>query len=61
MDIKVVVGDNVEQNQVLVVLESMKMLMEFRAPFEGRVEKISVSKGQKLEKGDEMIRLEKEK
>jgi len=61
MDIKVVVGDDVEQNQVLVVLESMKMLMEFRAPFEGQIQKISVSKGQKLEKGDEMIRLEKEK
>jgi biotin carboxyl carrier protein len=61
MDIKVVVGDIVEQNQVLVVLESMKMLMEFRAPFEGQIQKISVSKGQKLEKGDEMIRLEKEK
>ena len=59
MDIKTAVGDTVKQDQVLVVLESMKMLMEFRAPFEGVVEKISVSKGQKLEKGDEMVRIKK--
>ena len=31
MEIRVKVGDDVAQNQVLIVLESMKMLMEFRA------------------------------
>ena len=41
----VAAGDTVENNQVLVVLESMKMLMEFRAPFVGKVEKVLVSKG----------------
>jgi biotin carboxyl carrier protein len=44
---------------VLVVLESMKMLMEFRSPFAGIVEKVQVAKGQNVEKGDEMVRLEK--
>jgi biotin carboxyl carrier protein len=58
-NVQVAVGDNVEHNQVLVVLESMKMLMEFRAPFAGVVEKISVAKGQKVEKGDEMVRIKK--
>jgi biotin carboxyl carrier protein len=52
------VGDPVDANQVLVVLESMKMLMEFRAPFAGIVEKVQVVKGQNVEKGDEMVRLE---
>jgi len=59
MDIKVAVGDTVEQNQVLVIFESMKMLMEFRAPFKGLVEKIPISKDQKLEKGDQMIKIKK--
>jgi biotin carboxyl carrier protein len=57
MDLKVAELDWVDANQVLVVLESMKMLMEFRAPFEGQVEKIFVTKGQSVEKGNDMIRL----
>ncbi len=52
-------GETVEHNQVLVVLESMKMLMEFRAPIAGLVEKVAVTKGQRVEKGDEMVRLVK--
>ncbi len=61
MNVLVAAGDSVELNQVLVVLESMKMLMEFRAPVAGVVEKVSVSKGQKVEKGDEMVRINTEK
>ena len=60
MDIKIAIGDTVAQNQVLVILESMKMLMEFRAPFKGLVEKIEITKGQKLDKGDEMVKIKKE-
>ena len=55
MNLPVAEDDHVEANQVLVVLESMKMLMEFRAPFAGVVEKIQVVKGQSVEKGDEMV------
>jgi|LDZU01.1.fsa_nt_gi biotin carboxyl carrier protein len=58
-NILVEAGDTVEHNQVLVVLESMKMLMEFRGPFDGLVEKVAVTKGQKVEKGDEMVRIKK--
>jgi biotin carboxyl carrier protein len=59
MSVAVSEGAPVEANQVLVVLESMKMLMEFKAPFAGIVEKIQVVKGQNVEKGDEMVRLKK--
>ena len=52
-------GEAVDNNQVLVVLESMKMLMEFRAPFAGMVEKVLVSKGQSVEKGDGMVALKR--
>jgi len=60
MEIRAAVGNQVEQNQVLVVLESMKMLMEFRAPFTGKVKEISVALGQRLEKGDLMVVISKE-
>ena len=59
MDLKAAEGDQVDANQVLVVLESMKMLMEFRAPFAGTVEKVLVSKGQSVEKGDGMVALKR--
>ena len=55
MNVLVEAGDTVEHKQVLVVLESMKMLMEFCAPFKGIVEKLMVSKGQNVEKGEEML------
>ena len=57
MNVLVKEGDFIEKDQVLVVLESMKMLMEFRAPFEGIVENLALSKGQIVEKGDEMVRI----
>jgi 3-methylcrotonyl-CoA carboxylase alpha subunit len=60
MDIKTAEGDQVDANQVLVVLESMKMLMEFRAPFAGQVEKIYIARGQSVEKGSDMVRLREE-
>ena len=59
MKVLVKEGDFIEKDQVLVVLESMKMLMEFRAPFEGTVENLAVSKGNNVEKGDEMVRIMK--
>ena len=59
MNVLVHTGDAVEQNQVLVVLESMKMLMDFRSPFPGRVENVAVAKGQKVEKGDRLVQLVK--
>jgi biotin carboxyl carrier protein len=61
MSTLVQVGDIVEKDQVLVVLESMKMLMEFRAPTKGQIEKVSVVKGQKVEKGDLMVKIEESK
>jgi pyruvate carboxylase subunit B len=59
MQVAVAPGDTVAPNQVLVVLESMKMLMEFRAPFAAAVEQVQVVKGQGLEKGDPMVILKK--
>ena len=51
------VGDLVEKGQVLVVVESMKMQMEFRAPICGRVEKAAVQPNSQVDKGMLMVRI----
>jgi biotin carboxyl carrier protein len=50
-------GDPVEKGQVLVVIESMKMQMEFRAPISGRVEKVAVQTSSQVDKGTLMVRV----
>jgi len=50
-------GERVEQDQLLVVLESMKMEIPVEAPGPGRVESILVSDGQSVEEGDVLLTL----
>jgi biotin carboxyl carrier protein len=50
-------GDEVEKGEVLVVVESMKMQMEFRAPVSGRVEKVAVQSSSQVDKGTLMVRV----
>lgn len=50
-------GDLVEQDQVLAVLESMKMQMQVRAPFAGRVQRVNVATGAAVEKGALLVRV----
>jgi len=56
--IEVKVGDRVEAEQPLVILESMKMEMPVEAPEAGRVIRIAVSEGQAVEEGDLLVELE---
>jgi acetyl-CoA carboxylase biotin carboxyl carrier protein len=55
--ILVAVGDSVEAEQSLVILESMKMEMPVEAPNAGRVSRIAVTEGQAVEEGDVLIEL----
>ena len=57
-EIRVNVGDAVREEQVLVVLESMKMEMPVEAPDAGKVAAILVEKGQAVEEGEVLVRLE---
>ena len=57
-EIRVNVGDHVREEQVLVVLESMKMEMPVEAPDAGKVAAILVEKGQAVEEGEVLVRLE---
>ena len=51
VDVRVAEGDLVEANQVLVVLEAMKMEAPLRAPFAGTVAELSVSIGMQVALG----------
>ena len=55
LDIKVNVGDKVSANQVVVVLEAMKMENDIVTPVAGTVASINVTKGQAVNSGDVLI------
>ena len=56
--VEVEVGDRVEPEQVLVILESMKMEMPVEAPEAGTVSAILVNPGASVEEGDVLLTLE---
>ena len=53
--IEVSEGDQIEQEQVVAVLESMKMEMPVESPAAGRVLKIAVTEGQAVEEDDVLL------
>ncbi|MCS7011842.1 MAG: acetyl-CoA carboxylase biotin carboxyl carrier protein subunit [Anaerolineales bacterium] len=55
VDVLVQEGQNVEKNQTLVVLESMKMQMQLRSPRAGKIQRVLVSPGRQVEKGSELV------
>lgn len=57
-DIKVKAGDRVEAEQVLVVLEAMKMESPVLAPASGMVKKVCVQQGQLANAGQLLIVVE---
>jgi len=55
LDVKVSEGDAVEENQVLLVLEAMKMENEVMAPRDGVIANVAVKKGSNVNAGDIMV------
>ncbi len=55
--IPVATGQEVEANEVLVVLESMKMQNELRAPHAGRVVEIYVQPGERVLQKQNLVRI----
>ena len=53
--IETAVGAQVEEEDVLLVIESMKMEIPVEAPAGGRVVEIRVSEGQTVEEGDVLV------
>ena len=52
------VGENVEEGDTLVILESMKMEMPVEAEDEGTVKEIRCEEGQSVSEGDTLVVLE---
>ncbi|OLS03963.1 2-oxoglutarate carboxylase small subunit [Tissierella creatinophila DSM 6911] len=51
-------GDNVEKNQLVAVIEAMKMETQITSSVEGVIKSISVKEGDRIEAGQLLIRLE---
>jgi acetyl-CoA carboxylase biotin carboxyl carrier protein len=56
--VEVEVGDQVEEGDTVVVLESMKMEMPVEAEDAGVVKSIAVEEGQSVSEGDTLVVLE---
>jgi biotin carboxyl carrier protein len=57
-DVKVKEGQKVKAGEVLLLLEAMKMVNEIRMPFDGKIKKVNVEKGQKIPKDFVMIEID---
>lgn len=55
VDVLVSIGQEVEQSDIVVILESMKMQNEFKAPRAGKVHTLRVAPGDKVEQGAVML------
>jgi acetyl-CoA carboxylase biotin carboxyl carrier protein len=56
--IEVAIGDEVDLDDTVVILESMKMEMPVEAEDEGTVAEISCEEGQSVSEGDVLVVLE---
>jgi biotin carboxyl carrier protein len=50
-------GDTVEIDQVLLIVEAMKMEMPITSPIQGKVQDVLVKEGQILEQGEKLVTL----
>ncbi len=51
-------GDEITKGDVLVILESMKMQNELKAPKDGKVSRIHIAEGDSVEQRQAMVNLE---
>lgn len=58
--IEVAVGDEVEEDDDLIILESMKMEMPVFAPVDGTVKEILVEEGESVEEDQVLLILEED-
>ena len=56
--IEVGVGDEIEEGDTVVILESMKMEMPVEAEDDGKVAEIKCEEGQSVQEGDVLVVLE---
>jgi len=52
------VGDKVEEEDVILIIESMKMEIPVEAPCAGRISEIRTAEGESVEEGDVLVVLD---
>jgi acetyl/propionyl-CoA carboxylase alpha subunit len=57
--VKVKPGDEVEEGEALLVIESMKMRNELKSPHRGIIREIKVKEGSSIERGAEILVIER--
>lgn len=57
-EVCVVVGDQVNENETLCILEAMKMENPIVAPVGGKISEVNISEGQSVKCGDTLIVIE---
>lgn len=57
VDVLVQVGDEVAQGDTVVILESMKMQNELKAPRDGTVQTVNCAQGDTVEKGNLLVNI----
>lgn len=58
LDVMINVGDQVQKEQALLVLEAMKMENVIKSPGEGKIKSIQIQKGNTVEKNQVLINFE---
>ncbi len=58
IDVKVAVGDEVKEGDVLLILEAMKMQNEIKSPKDGEVKEVFVKAGENIEADAKMVVVE---
>ncbi len=57
ISVDVKVGDKVKKNDVVAVIEAMKMHVKIFSPADGEVQEIKVSPGQQVNRNDVLVTL----
>lgn len=58
--IEVTVGEEVEEDDVVIILESMKMEMPIEAPADGTITEILAKEGDAVQEGQVLARMEED-
>jgi acetyl-CoA carboxylase biotin carboxyl carrier protein len=58
--IEVAVGDEVEEDDVVIIIESMKMEMPIEAPADGNITEILAKEGDSVQDGQVLARMEED-
>ena len=59
VEVRCTPGDVIEQGQVVLVIESMKMNNELRTPTGGKVQAVPVVAGQRVRQGDVLVTIDR--